>query len=258
MNRNFQDIQKAFAAHIRNPEKNPMVGGIEARRAKIYSELFYNNVESFVARAFPVIKKIFGDDAWHKMLREFLETHSCQSPYFQDIAEEFLHYLQQERNTENDPPFLLELAHYEWSELVLEVSQKEIPETGFNPEGNLLRSQIVISPLVWVLHYQWPVHQISPEFQPDSSEQAFFLIVYRNRNDQVRFMESNAVSARLLNIIQEQSELTGTLAIEALSKELEAHGHNIDLTQLLEHGEQTLNALREKDIILGTRLEAIS
>jgi len=61
MKKNFQDVQKKFSTHIRNPGKYKGPSEIEARRLKIYSELFYNNVEGFIAKAFPVLKKIYGD-----------------------------------------------------------------------------------------------------------------------------------------------------------------------------------------------------
>lgn len=254
----FQEIQKEFSKHIRNPDKNAGPNNIEQRRLKIYSELFYNNVHEFVARAFPVLKKIYSDNEWHKMVRDFFENHHCQSPYFSDIAKEFLNFLETERKDVNDPPFLLELAHYEWVELALSISQEEIPQTGFNPQGDLLKGQIFISPLAWPLHYQWPVHQISPKFQPKESTQTYFLIVYRNSEYQIKFMELNAISARLLSIIQENPTLTGAQSIEHLSEELITQGlTQFPLALLLEKGKETYNLLREKNIILGTRLESV-
>jgi hypothetical protein len=256
---NFQTIQKEFSAYIRNPETNKKPEGIEDRRLKIYSELFYNNVESFVSRAFPVIRKMYSDNPssnqkWHEMVREFFETHQSQSPYFSDISKEFLIFLQEERNNPDDPPFLLELAHYEWVELALDISQEEIPIAGFNPQGDLLKSQVYISPLAWLLHYQWPVHLIGPNFQPQQIQQPYFVVVYRNSDYQINFMELNAISARLLSIIQENQDLTGTQAITQLSNELINQGNNnFTLNLLLEKGEETLNHLKTKQIILGTR-----
>ncbi len=258
MSKHFQDIQKEFAAHIRNPDKNAAPSEIEARRMKIYSNLFYNNVESFVSRAYPVLGKIYGEEKWQAMVKDFFENHACSSPYFSDIAKEFLEFLQTDRDLSQDPPFLVELAHYEWVELALEISQEEIPSTGFNPEGKLLHSQIVVSPLAWTLQYQWPVHQIGPDFQPESSEQVYFLLVYRNALDQIKFMELNAITARLLSIIQENPLFTGTNAIEFLSEELLSQGiENLPLELLMEKGEEALNHLRQQGIILGTRLESI-
>ena len=55
---NFQEAQRHFAAHIRNPDLNSAPSGIEDRRMSIYRELFYNNVESFISNGFPVLRSI--------------------------------------------------------------------------------------------------------------------------------------------------------------------------------------------------------
>ena len=61
----FQRVQYRFAAHLRDPKRNPAPRGIEPRRMKIYRELFYNNVEGFLANAFPVLRRITPDARWH-------------------------------------------------------------------------------------------------------------------------------------------------------------------------------------------------
>ncbi|RKZ79734.1 MAG: DUF2063 domain-containing protein, partial [Gammaproteobacteria bacterium] len=45
----FIDTQYQFAGHIRDPEHNPAPADIEQRRMAIYRELFYNNIEGFIA-----------------------------------------------------------------------------------------------------------------------------------------------------------------------------------------------------------------
>jgi len=55
----FQQEQYRFTAHIRDPEKNPAPDTIEDRRMAVYRDLFYNNVEGFLSRSFPVLRKIF-------------------------------------------------------------------------------------------------------------------------------------------------------------------------------------------------------
>jgi hypothetical protein len=44
---------------------------------------------------------------------------------------------------------MLQLAHYEWVELALDVSTLDFPEV--RQEGDLLESRPVISPLAWVM-----------------------------------------------------------------------------------------------------------
>lgn len=199
--KSFQQTQLAFARHLRAPEQNPAPSGIEDRRMGIYRELIYNNIENFIANVFPVMRSIMGDENWHKLMRAFIAKHHCQTPYFVELSEEFLQYLGRERGLqEGDPAFLLELAHYEWIELALDTSEAIIPPASEGPD-DLLASRPRVSPVAICLHYQYPVHKVSPEYQPTAPEPTH-LVVYRNRNDRVRFMAANALTLRLLSLLQ--------------------------------------------------------
>lgn len=252
----FQESQQQFAAHIRHPELNAAPADIEDRRMEIYRELFYKNIEGFIANGFPVLRKITDDHHWHAMVRDFMHRHQSHSPYFAEIAQEFLQYLDTEREpSDNDFPFMLELAHYEWVELALDIEQGEIPDTGYNPQGDLMSGHPLVSPLVWVLQYQYPVHQISPDFIPQEPSPApVFLLVYRNRQDEVKFMEINAVTARLLSILQERRLCRGEEAVAQLIDELQ---HPNPLV-VYDGARQALSHLLEKEIILGTALQPVS
>ena len=251
----YRQVQLDFAAHIRHPDINPRPAEIEPRRMQIYIRLFYNNIESFLSNSFPVSKRILGEERWHAMVRDFVHRHASISPYFLQIPEEFIGYLQEERNNPNDPPFLVELCHYEWLELALDVAEDDIPEAGIDPKGDLLTGKPVVSPVALSLAYQFPVHQIGMKFQPQTApEQPTYLIVYRNRHDRVRFMESNAVTARLLELLtpeQNTAARTGRDALEQIAKEL----NSVQPDQIVVNGSATLERLRKADIIVGTHIE---
>lgn len=251
----FQQMQYAFAAHLRDPQQNPAPKGIEDRRMQIYRELFYNNVESFLASGFPVLRSLMQDPDWHAMARDFFGRHRCHSPYFLEISQEFLHYLQQEREpAPTDLPFLLELAHYEWLELAVDVDSDTVPATGFNPQGNLLHGRPLLSPLAHVACYAFPVHKICKEFQPQAApEQPTYLIVYRNAADQVRFMEINAVTAQMLVLLQERPDLTGQDVLQKISAELP----HLPQQTVIQGGAQALQHLRDVGIVLGTELKPV-
>ena len=117
----FMETQYQFANAIRDPDNNPAPDNIEQRRMTIYQELFYNNIEGFIANGFPVLREITPDQTWHSMIRDFMIKHRCKTPLFHEIAREFLAYLDNERSSKNDPIFINELAHYEWVELALSV-----------------------------------------------------------------------------------------------------------------------------------------
>ncbi len=245
----FQDLQRRFAAHLRDPAANPPPPGIEPRRLKIYTELFYNNVEGFLANAFPVMRSILAPAHWHAMVRDFFARHRCRDPQFHRIAAEFLDYLEQEREASADPPYLRELAHYEWMELHLAVAPDAPPDEAVDPNGDLLRGVPVLSPLAAPLAYDFPVHRIRADYQPEApAGQPCFLIVYRDRDDAVRFMEINPVTARLLELMQAEPA-SGRALLERIAAEI---GHP-QPEQVVAHGAEVLAGFRQRGILVGTR-----
>ena len=249
----FQKLQYAFAAHLRNPSVNAPPTDAEDRRMKIYRELFYNNIEGFLATAFPVLRQLTDDQAWHALVRDFYARHQSHDPLFHAMAEEFLHYLDDERGERvGDPPFLRELAHYEWVELALSVAEDSLTPALADPNGDLLNGRPCVSPLAWTLAYQYPVHRISPDFQPTAPGEALtYLVVYRSRADEVKFMEINAVTARLMALIDELPQQTGRELLTGIATEL---GHPKP-EAVLASGEEILFGLRARDIVVGTRRE---
>ncbi len=247
----FKKHQYEFTAHIRDPEKNAMPNGIEDRRMAIYRDLLYNNIEGFIASGFPILREIYSDKNWHKMVRDFFANHQSQSPYFLEISQEFIHYLQNERSPDkNDPAGLIELAHYEWVELALHVSDETISMHNIDANGDLLKQHPVFSPLAWPLIYQFPVHTMGPDNLPkEAPEQASYLVVYRNRNDEVKFLEINPVTARLISLLQENESYSGLDAIDDIVKEM--NHPNPDVVK--QGGLTALQELQQYGIILGTR-----
>ena len=247
----FQDIQYRFAAHLRDPERYNAPDGLEDRRLKIYRELFYNNAEDFLVNAYPVLRKISTDAVWHARVRDFYSRHQSASPQFYKLAEEFLQFIQNERGEHaDDPPFLAELAHYEWVELALSISEAELTPELADPNGDPLLAPPVVSPLAWPLAYAFPVHHIGPGIEPtEPPAQPTYLVVYRTRQDDVKFMEINAVSARLLQLIEENPDRSGRELLLGIAAELQ----HPQPEQIVEAGRGMLAGLRERDIVLGTR-----
>ncbi|MGH1461496.1 MAG: HvfC family RiPP maturation protein [Neptuniibacter sp.] len=247
----FQQLQYQFAAHIRNPEKNAKPTEIEDRRMGIYRDLFFNNVKGFLEGNFPVFRQICSDEYWLNLAREFFDNHHCHTPYFLEIGQEFLEYINHERQpSEEDPAFMGELLHYEWVELALDASEIQLPMDDVDANGDLLAQHPVQSPLAWLLSYQFPVHCIRPDFQPEvPSDTPTFLIAYRNREDEVHFMEVNSVTGRLLYLLSENDDLSGETVLNQISEEMQ----HPEPEQVINGGLKTMEHLRSKGIILGTK-----
>ncbi len=245
----FQEMQASFAAYIRDPDHVPMPPGIEERRMRIYAGLFYNNIESFIAKTFGVFREIMVDESWHLLVRDFIREHRAESPYFTQICEEFMQYLD-ERMKRSDPasgnppipPFALELCHYEWVEMALDLA----PDAGcaFDDEPVHVDDALALSPLAWPLRYAYPVREIGPDYQPgDPPDAPTWLIGWRNREHRVRFMASNATTVRLLKLIDD-----GYRCRDAFGRIAEEIGAPPE--RVAETGLTTLNRLHGNDIVV--------
>lgn len=247
----FQATQYAFAAHLRDPDHHPAPPELEDRRIGIYRELIFNNVESLLAGYFPVLRRLLPEDHWKGLVRDFFIRHRAKTPLFTELAQEFLDFLHRERIPESaDPPFLLELAHYEWVELALMISDEEPDLTGLDANGDLLGEVPVLSPLAWPLSYRFPVHRIGPEYQPqEPPPEPTHLVVYRNRKEQVGFLEINVVTQRLLQLLGEGTDRTGRARLAQIADEL----HHPTPEQVIAFGAGLLADLHHCGILLGTR-----
>lgn len=242
----FQQQQQAFSNHIRNPEVNPKPEGIPDERMQVYRDLFFNNIMGFLSSAFPVLKSIMGDVRWAEIGRDFFVRHKCESPYFLEISQEFLSYLENEfEPLASDPDYIYELAHYEWLELYIDVLDEKAPEN-YNANGDLLNEIPVLASAVAGYVYQYPVHTLSVD-NPSPAPELTAMLVYRDREDSVRFVQTNPFTLQMLAGLKENA-YTGLELIKILLEQ-----NQIPMSeQALKGGEQTLNEWQKLGIIIGT------
>jgi hypothetical protein len=251
----FQKKQYAFAAHIRDPEHVPAPDGIEDRRMGIYRKLFFNNLRNLLGGMYPVLRRILSDDKWNSLIRQFMQRHQAETPYFLQLPQEFLDFLQNEYVLQDDDyPYLVELAHYEYIEIALSISEDENDLTGVDEDGDLIANVPVKSVLCWVYAYNYPVHRISSEFLPtEASEQPVFLAVYRQASDEVHFLELNPMTAGLLEAIeQNETAQTGEQLLRSLAEQI----NYADVDALIQHGAAALDEMRQLEILTGARSPA--
>jgi hypothetical protein len=247
----LRSVQTAFAAYLRDPDNEAAPEGIEKRRVDIYRQLFFNNINKFLSGNFPVLRQITDDKAWRQLVRDFCVEHRCHTPLFPELPKEFLRYLQDTRKERpGDPPFMLELAHYEWVELALSLDETELDQVEANPDGDFMEEVPVLSPLAWPLSYHYPLHLICPDFIPrKATGQATHLLAWRNRKDKICFMEMNQVTRLLMQILQENRGLSGRKLLTEIAEKI----NHPDPSKVIDGGAQLFEELRGKDILLGTR-----
>lgn len=248
----FQQYQLEFAGHIRNPRHIPRPSRVSASRMRIYTQIVFNNLEASLATCFPVCKAVLGKRAWHKLVRGFFVHHQSHSPLFRQIPEEFLAYLEHSQAFDDVPQlpcYFKSLAHYEWIELAVSAAEVTLDMAKMNAEGDLLQNAVILTPTLRLLVYDYPVHQISLKNKPLAALEApVYLAVYRDLNDEVRFVEINQLTFRLLSLLQ-QAEKSGKAVLSSIAEEMQ-YTHP---EKLIEFGLPILQALRSQQLILGTK-----
>ena len=176
--------QDTLTRYLRDPEHCAPPAGMDVARAQVYRDLVFSNLSSLLSGTFPVLVKILGDGEWRSLVRIFLRDYRAQTPKFGEIAQEFVEFLASEPLALSDgpwPPFMVELAHYEWVEMALQQSEAEpLPASD---AGLLLDRPLQVSPLAWPLAYAWPVQLVGPDYRPDTPPVQPTLLLVRRGED---------------------------------------------------------------------------
>lgn len=236
----FQQYQHAFTAHIRDPKNNPKPARVDEERMAVYREGVYNNIFESASVCFPVCQETIGADDWDATVRRFVATHHASSPIFREIPHEFITFLETDAET---PAYIKQLAHYEWVELAVGGMQTEVP--ALSDEADLLNETPVLAPAHMLLAYDYPVQKISAQFIPEQ-EEATHLLVFRNTEFEVNFVELNPMVYVLLESIKQG--VSGKQALTELAEQIQHPEPDV----IIEFGHGVLKDLMMQGAVLGS------
>lgn len=233
----LREFQITYGRYLRAPSDYSLPEGIPERRSEIYEGLLFNNMCSFLDRCFPVTRSIVGTEKWTSWCRQFFKEWRSETPLFSQIPFEFVRYMSEMLITDSLPDWMPELLHYEWVELEVDVDNAELSEP--------LAQEYWLNPNSRLLSYQWPVHRISKDFQPQEAETTF-IVVYRDSKFSVMFSEVNATTFTLLSLIQQ-----GYADLDSLFLSLAEMIAHPDPSAIKQFGMTLLDDLKKQEILLG-------
>ncbi len=237
--------QQAFTAHLRDPDHAPPVAGVSVARQQLYHELVFGNLERVMGNMFPVLKSRVDAPLWQQLVRDFLRMHPMQDPLFQSMPRAFLDFLLARGPQSDEPPWLLELAHYEWVEFALSIAPDEDLPAG---DADLLAGRPRLTPHLWLLQYAWPVQRLRAETaEAITLAEPVYLAAWRDGEDRVRFLELAPSAARLLELLGEDVAASGADALRALAVEIDA----MPDADFMAAGEATFEIWRAAGIIVA-------
>jgi len=246
----FRAIEAAFTAHVRNPSEVPAPAGVPTERMAVYASLVYRNLDSLLAGSFPVLHKILPAATWAGLVRAFLVQHRAQTPLFSRVPHEFVRFLAGAALAA-EPGYLRELAHYEWLELEVGYDARDFDSGLVDGTADLLHDVPVLNPFARLQIYAYPVHRIGPDYQPTAPPATpTCLVVFREQNEGVAFIELTPVTARLVELIQHNADgRRGEALLRQLAEEL-AHP---EPATLIAQGRAILLDLPARQLLAGAR-----
>ena len=207
-------------------------------RLLTYRNLVRFALEDPLPDCFPILYAHLDEaDLWSDCVDAFLASRSIQSSYYRDIHPAFVAWLASSGWGQDERPFLLPLAHFEYIEMeILRWPDKE-PEAsdeGLDP-APAADLHVVFDGTARNLAYAYRVHQATKE-KPEPVVGQTYLLGYRDADGDFMYSElsphASAFLARCLD---------GDNIGEAAS------ALNLELEEVLE----LLAGLREKGAILG-------
>ena len=239
--------QNTLGLYLRDPDHCVPPAGMDVTRAQVYRDLIFANLSSLLSGTFPVLIKILGDEHWRSLVRIFLRDYRAHTPKFGEIAKEFVEFLASEPQALSEgawPPFMVELAHYEWVEMALQ--QSEADPLPLSDAGLLLDRPLQVAPLAWPLAYAWPVQSVGPDYQPQTAPaQPTLLLVRRAEDWSVKFSALSPLAWRLLQRIEEFPQLDGREQLEGLALEAGMAG----APEFMESGAGLLRQMHEEGVV---------
>ena len=243
----LQQGQRDFVAYLRDP-RQPAPQGVDVLRLKLYRDLVFNNLDNLLAKAFPVLRTALPAAGWRALVGDFCREHRAHTPSFLRLPGEFVDYLQVGRAAPDDLPFLSELADYEWRRLAVTLAPDVVVDSA-GLHADLLAGQIVLNPVLRLCTYQFPVHTLSPGNAATCAPAPSFLAVYRGLDESPKCAQLTPVTARLVALMADPQAGSGGELLAHLAQEL-AHP---DPASLVAAGREILQALRQREIVLGAR-----
>ena len=240
--------QRTFAAYLRDPEHLSIPFDLAPERIAVYRHAVYANIERFMGDNFPRVKACLEDARWHLMIRDYVRHHRAETPAFAHLPNEFLRYLAA-TELAACPPYLGELAHFEWLENCLSIDQRRVDLTAIDRTGDLLTGQIVVNPIHRVESYRYPVHVTEAGFEINESIEPTHLVAFRDLANEFQFLELNTLALRLFCAIRDTPEINAAQVLREISEALGRHDPN----PVLAGGLDILERLHKRQLILGTR-----
>lgn len=187
-------FQQQLAQAVRQGNADA-IDGFAPTRLAVYARLVRNNLHGFINHCYTETPNYLTAEQWHDLKENFVQNGCAQSPYFQDIAAEFLKHCREQRAL---PEHLLALMDLEQTQLAAEVAQ--LPDYPHEFEWDE-HTQFKRAPTAFLCQYP---DEFAQYFPKDALTPAGMILVWRNLADEVYTRAINPTDFILLNILENE------------------------------------------------------
>ena len=241
----FRQFQFALARHLRDPLSAVAPEGVSAADVTVCTQEMVRNLCEVLEPAFPVTHALLGDEIWEHAVRLFLKDAPNHTPWASAVQRAFVDHVCESPDMQRLPAWLQDLAHFEWLQSAVSTSPVSWP--AFDAQGDVMQRVVVLNPTHVEAAYEWPVHGIDTDHQPDDM-QSTYVTMLRDSDDALHVLESSVFRGQLIDLLRDGQ--TGEQAFMVLAMWLS----HPEPEAFVREGAQVMAQLQREGVVLGTRV----
>lgn len=239
---NLAELQHYLARAALGPQ---LPTELKEARLAIYRRLVHGALDECMHSILPRTAARLGDRFWEEV-HLFYSECGPHTHYLRDVPSEFLAWCKDRWSTLEDlPAYAFDLACHEVT--AIEVGAASDGSARSEEPSLSLDRPVIFQGAIALRHYQYAVHRLSEDLENLSIPEAspVFLLVYRDRNHDLRYLELSTIAFAIL-----QRLLTGGTLQQAIVEGAASGGVPVDDTLL--HGIAVLlGDLAERGVLWG-------
>jgi hypothetical protein len=205
-----KDFTKSLASLSTDPKAE--------QRFRVYRRMARHRLSDVIESSFPRLRVALGDLG--DILERWFEESPPRSPYIRDIAGEFAKWLSTADLPASAPPWVNELAAFEWATLDVQHAHEEESAEDVREIGELdFERPAILTPAHRVLRTRYAVHRIPEDATelPEVEEAPFVLCIYRDpASHEARVLELSPIAAAIIEEVR-SGDRTVVEAVRAAS-----------------------------------------
>nr|WP_315262060.1 putative DNA-binding domain-containing protein [uncultured Limnohabitans sp.] len=241
----FRQFQFALARHLRDPLGVSAPAGVSLADAAACTQDMVTHVSEVLAPAFPVTCALLGDDMWEHAVRLFLKDAQPHTPWASTTQRAFVDHVCESPDMQRLPAWLQDLAHFEWLQNAVNTTPVSWPAC--DVDANVMHHAVVLNPTHVEAAYEWPVHSIDTDHQPDDM-QSTYVSMLRDKDDTLHVLESNVFRGQLIDLLRDGQ--SGEQAFMVLAMWLS----HPEPEAFVREGAEVMAQLQREGIVLGARV----